>query len=73
VKTIKENKRHYAGDDQRSQGNLGSGFQPLFAGHVGRKAIRVSLNRQIGRPENCWKALTEIAIGEINKAQIARS
>ncbi len=58
---------------ERDPAALTNSLQPHFVGRVRRKVIRVSLDRQTGRPENLGKALTEIAIGEIDKAQAARS
>jgi hypothetical protein len=44
-----------------------------FVGGVRRKVIPVSLDRQTARSENLGKALSEVAIGEIDKRQAARS
>jgi len=58
---------------ERDPATLANRLQPLFVGRVRRKVICVPLDRQTGRRENLGKALTEIAIGEIDKAQAARS
>jgi hypothetical protein len=52
---------------------LSDRLQPHLVGGVRRKVIPVSLDRQAARPENLGKALSEVAIGEIDKRQAARS
>jgi hypothetical protein len=48
-------------------------LQPDFVGCIRRKVIGVTLYRKAAGSENLGKLLTEIAIGEIDNAQAARS
>jgi hypothetical protein len=48
-------------------------LQPYFVSGVRRKVIGMSLDCQTARPENLGKALTKVAISEIDKRQAARS
>ena len=58
---------------ERDPATLPSRLKPCLVRCVRRKVILVSLDRETARPENLGKALAEIAIGEIDKAQAARS
>ena len=58
---------------QRNPTPLADGFEPdLVRGVVG-KMIGVALDRQAGGFQNLGESLAEIAIGEIDKVQAARS
>ena len=48
-------------------------LQPGGVRRIMREVIGMPLDRQPCRPENFGKALSQIAIGEIDKAQAARS
>ncbi len=47
--------------------------QPHFVGCVRWKMIEMLLDDEPSRPENIRETLTQIAVGEIDKAQAARS
>ncbi len=47
-------------------------LQPCFIGRVVGEMIGVALDRQTAGFQNLRKALAEVAIGEIDKAQAAR-
>jgi len=48
-------------------------LEPRLIGAVGWEEIVVPLDGQSGVDEDLWKALAEIAVGEKDKAQAARS
>jgi hypothetical protein len=52
---------------------LSAVLQPLFVRTVRRKEITVPFYGQPGINENLWKFLTEVAVGEVDKAHAARS
>ncbi len=52
---------------------LTDNLQPRIVGRLFIEMIRVALDGQASRSKNLRKALAQIAIGEIDKAQAARS
>lgn len=58
---------------QRYPAALADGAQPFFVGAVGRKVIAVPFDREPTCREDVWEGVAEVAIGEENEAQAARS